>query len=347
MSNSLAATYLGLELSSPLVVGACPLNIEPETVRQLVDAGAGAIVLPSMLQEQIDYRNMKASDPTGALQHSGYQPQQDKYNGGVDCYLKSIESIKKTCGVPLIGSLNGSGIGDWIGYAKEIESAGADALEFNPQSVFFDVNEDANSIESRLCDLIHHVADSVLIPLAVKVTQRYTNLASISNKLNDAGAKGVVLFTHLPQWDVSTDRMHWTIRWELSPVDSLGGILEGIVRVRGENPALSIAASGGVSSGEDAIKAIIAGADVAMVTSAVYREGPEVIRQITDGIRRHLELSSYQSLSEFCQARPIIDASSKHQMRLQYVDPLTRSGTYFDPSPSIVSGSGDAFGHKV
>ncbi|WP_404309568.1 dihydroorotate dehydrogenase-like protein [Neorhodopirellula lusitana] len=353
MSEVLTTKYLGLELVSPVIVGACPLTIEPETVRQFVGAGAGAIVLPSMLQEQIVHRMMKPTDPLGAIEKSGYQPQQDRYNGGAERYLETITDLKQTCPVPVIGSMNGSSPGPWLEYAKEIESAGADALEINLQQAIFDAHQTSGDIESRLCDLVHQVVEKVTIPVAAKISQRYTNVASMARQLSEAGAAGLVLFTHLPAWDVSTDRMHWTIHWELSPVDSLGGILEGIVRARsGDYPTpndqpISIAASGGIRNSEDAIKAMIAGGDVVMVTSAVYRDGPDAIRNIVDGIERHLASTTYATLTQFRAACPRDHVDDEQSVRLEYVDPLTRSNTYFDPTPVVAPQSGDSYGHRT
>jgi dihydroorotate dehydrogenase (fumarate) len=345
MSGELSVNYLGLELSSPVIVGACPLSIEPETVRQLINAGAGAIVLPSVMQEQLIHRLMKPTDPLGAIERSGYQPQQDKYNGGADNYLRSIELLKRSCTVPVIASLNGASLGDWLDYAKEIEAAGADALECNVQTVNFDPESTSNEIESGLCEIVASVVSRVSIPVAVKLSQRYTNLASMARQLKETGAKGLVLFTHQPHWDVCTDRKHWTICWELSPVDSLGGVLEGIVRIHGGKLGLSIAASGGVATSQDAIKAMIAGADVVMVTSAIYREGPGAIRNMVNGIQRYLGIHHHPTLQDFQASRPTADIDSERTMRLEYVDPLTRSKAYFDPAPTTSQTTGDAFGH--
>ena len=346
MSGELAVNYIGLELTSPVIIGACPLNIEPETVRQLVEAGAGAVVLPSMFQEQLEYRQMKASDPFGALEESGYQPQQDTYNGGVENYLRSIASLKQSCGVPIIASLNGASMGDWVDYAKEVEAAGADGLELNLQSTVFDPAVTSVAIESRLCEIVSGVAARIQIPIAVKVTQRYTNLVSMAYQFQRSGAKGIVLFTHLPHWDICTDRMHRTIRWELTPVDALGGILEGITRVYNANLQISVAASGGVASSEDAAKATIAGADVVMVTSAVYREGPDAIRNMVDGIQRYLAMNHHRTLRDFQATRPRAQSPPEQTTRLEYTDPLTRSKSYMDPTPSPSHGTGDAYGHR-
>lgn len=347
MTSELTTTYLGIELKSPVIVGSCPLTIQPETVRQLACAGAGAIVLPSMLQEQIVHAAMKASDPLGAISNSGYQPQQDKYNGGVENYLATIRELKRREQIPIFASINGAAEGDWIDYAKEIQASGADALELNWPPIITHPHESAEQIEQHLVDMVRRLSDSVSIPVAVKLNQSFTNLASVAHKLQDAGAAGLILFSHLPEWDVSIDRMHWTIRWELSPVNSLGGILEGIVRARVGGLDLSVAASGGVRTAEDAIKTMIAGADVVMVTSEVYREGPEAVRRIVEGISHFLDTSHHESLLAFQQARPDVEVGPERLMRLEYVDPLTRSDHYGDPTPVTTRETGDSFGHKA
>lgn len=345
MNSQLTTTYLGIELNSPVIVGACPFTIQPETVRQLVCAGAGAIVLPSMLQEQIVHAELKKTDALAAISRSGYQPQQDKYNGGAEGYLTTIRELKKQEPIPVFASLNGASVGGWMDYAKLIEESGADGLELNWQPIVMHPDESAEQVEQHLIDMVRQLRASVSIPIAVKLNQRFTNLAAIAHKLKSAGADGLILFTHMPAWDVSIDRMHWTIRWELSPVDSLGGILEGIVRTRAGGLELSIAASGGVRTAEDALKTMIAGADVVMITSEIYREGPDAVRRIVDGLSRFLDTSHYRSLREFQQARPAIELGPERLMRLEYVDPLTSSDHYVDPNPIVSSQSGDPFGH--
>ncbi|WP_044301429.1 dihydroorotate dehydrogenase-like protein [Rhodopirellula sallentina] len=361
MSDDLTTTYLGMELRSPIIIGACPLTIEPETARQMCDAGAGAVVLPSILQEQVTYSMLKRDAPVAAIHESGYQPQQDRYNGGVDNYLPTIQRMKETLPVPVIGSLNGASDGQWLAFAKEIQNAGADALEFNWQRGMYDPNESADAVEDRLVEISRDLCERLSIPIAIKLNQNFTNLASIARKLEQTGVDGVVLFSHRPHWDVNVDRMHWTIRWELSPADYLGTILEGLVHARTGGLDLSIAASGGVRTGEDAIKAMIAGADVVMVTSEVYREGPDVIHNIQQGIRRYLTAHHHPSLLAFQQLRPAVELTPQRLMRLEYVDPLTSPSQspplsssmastttyyYYDPTPSIPASYGDAFGHR-
>ncbi|MCM2370189.1 dihydroorotate dehydrogenase-like protein [Aporhodopirellula aestuarii] len=346
MSKELITTYLGMELSSPIVVGACPLTIEPEQVRQMVGAGAGAIVLPSILQEQVVYAMLKEVDPVAAIQQSGYQPQQDRYNGGSENYLKTIRQLKQCCSIPLIASINGATLGPWLDYSEEIQDAGADALELNWQRGIHDPNESADQVEAKLLDLAGYLCNHLSIPIAVKLNQQFTNLASIAHKLQNVGVDGLVLFSHRPHWDVNIDRMHWTIRWELSPVDHLGTILEGIVHARTGGLDLAIAASGGIRTGEDAIKAMIAGADTVMVTSEVYREGPDAISSILQGISHYLDHSHHESLLSFQQSRPTVELTPERLMRLEYVDPLTRTGHYYDPTPQASTATGDSFGHR-
>lgn len=350
MGSKLTTHYLGMDLSSPVIVGSCPLTMEPETVRQLVVAGAGAIVLPSMLQEQITYAVMKSEDPLGAIERSGYQPQQDKYNRGTEEYLKTIRKFKDTFPIPIIASINGASMGAWLDYAKEIQSSGADALELNWQTAVAGPTESSANVESRLCDCVSVLNTLVTIPIAVKLSQRFTNLASVVVQLRDAGAKGLVLFSHSPQWDVDIDRRRWTLRWGLSPTDSVGTILEGLVRARAGVVDMSIAASGGIRTGEDAIKTMIAGADVVMLTSEIYRQGPDAIRDVVAGLSQFLNSSRYDSLQAF-QAAIATDGSryphDQHLMRMELLDPLTRSKLYYDPTPVATHGSGDSFGHRM
>jgi dihydroorotate dehydrogenase (fumarate) len=346
MMSALSTTYLGLRLKSPVIAGSSPLSLNPETVRQLVDAGVGAIVLPSLLQEQID-RETSRNDPSRALEETGYQPQQDRYNGGVLSYLETIRELKKAYAIPIIASLNGSSTGSWLEYAREIQDQGADALELNWQTSVASPDESADLVELRFCECVQELRSLVSIPIAVKLSQRFTNLASVAHKLKVAGADGLVLFSHLPRWDVSVDRMHWTVRWELTPVDSVGEILEGIVRSRVGGLDMSIAASGGIRSGEDAIKAMIAGADVVMVTSEIYRQGPDAVRKIVDGISCLLGSSHFQSLDAFQKARPVLSTNSKQVVRMELVDPLTSSKSYYDPTPVASYRKGDPFGHPL
>lgn len=187
-----------------------------------------------------------------------------------------------------------------------------------------------------LCESVQRVCESVAIPIAVKLTQHFTNVAKVAQRLQLAGATGVVLFAHEARWDVAIDRLSWTVDWELTPVGSVTATVGGIIRSRVGGLGLSIAASGGVRTPEDALKVMIAGADVVMITSEIYRAGPDAIRKIVQGIERSLEASSFDSIAQFLGSRPVLETHSQRMMRrLNYLDPLTRSATITDPTPSL------------
>lgn len=333
MAMTTACEYLQLPLKSPVVVGSCPLTMEPESVRQMVACGAGAVVLPSIFQEQF-------SDPDKV------DPYSRIYNAGPDKYLRVVQEIKRLVSVPVIASLNGFCDGEWLDFARRIDAYGADAIELNVQPVIADPRESADAIETKLVEMVRKVCDSVAIPVAVKTTKRFTNLANVLRRFQSAGAAGVVLFAHDLHWDVAIDQLHWTTQWELTPVDSVGATVSGIVQARAAGLNLSIAASGGVRTADDAIKVMIAGADVAMITSEIYRAGPTAILRMVQGIERYLVTAGYPTLARFRQARPAPILRSHRGMRDDYLVSLTRSTKYRDPTPVHPVFTGDRYGHR-
>jgi dihydroorotate dehydrogenase (fumarate) len=343
MLAKLACTYLNLTLKSPVIVGACSMTLEPESLRQLVECGAGAIVLPSIFQEQIAMQDQPSQDSQQASRHN--DTKQEKYNSGPDGYLASIQRIKQLVSIPVIASMNGYRDGSWLGFAKNIEASGADALELNLQPIITGAQQTSDEIETQLCEMVQTISNSVSIPVAVKLTQRYTNLSNLARRLQSAGAAGVVLFAHEPRWDVALERMRWTIHWELTPIESIGTTVAGIVHARAGGVEISIAASGGVRSAEDAIKVMIAGADAAMMTSELYRSGPEAIRKIIRELERYLETNRFNTLADFQRARPTPETRAHQLVRRDYLDELTRSNRYDDPTPVATNQTGDRYGH--
>jgi len=339
-NHDLNVNFLGIELCSPVIVGSCPLTTEPETVRHLVDAGAGAVVLPSIFPQQFTHAaaSQSVGREDGSLSKAG--------NTSFDKYLNTIDRLKALQRCPVFASIGADSTGDWIDRAARLQGAGADALELNWQSPIYESIQSAQQIEDRLCDLVGKLSESVTIPIAVKLSQRFTSLASIARRIESVGAAGLVLFTHSPHWDVSIDRMEWTVRWELSPIGSLAGILEGIVRTRAGGLQIPIAASGGVRCGEDAIKAMIAGASVVTVASELYRGGPDAIGKIMAGISQYLSRSQYDSLQALQASRPPIPQDAALLLPPEYADPLTRS-THGDDSSAIARAeTGNGFGHS-
>ncbi len=341
----LTTSYLGFELTSPLIAGASPLNLDFEATRQMVEAGVGAIVLPSILQEQLIYRSLVRSNPETAIKQSGYAPQQDRYNGGPQEYLKTIQRMKAEYSVPIVASLNAAITGSWLDYAVEIQDSGADALELNWQSGRCDPSETGENVELRLLEWVSQIRSRVTIPIAFKMNPRFTNPASTALRLQNVGVNSLVLFAHHPHWDVDNYRMHWTIGWELTPIGTLGRTLEGLVETHTSGLHIPLAASGGVRTGDDVIKTMFAGADVAMAVSEIYRQGPSVIREMIAGLTRFLETNHHGTLKSFLQSRPTADEHPSYTMRSEIVDPLTSSTNYHDPTPTPVQLKGDSFGH--
>lgn len=346
MTSQTACEYLGLSLQSPIVVGACPLTVEPEKLRQLIACGAGAVVLPSIFQEQLTSQGQLPIDPIAASDLAAQDFRQQIYNGGTDQYLSSIQEIKRLSTVPVIASLNGYSAGSWLDFAKQVAARGADALELNVQPVIADPQQSTESIETGIVEIVRRICQSVSIPVAVKTTRHFTNLAHMVQRIESAGAAAVVLFAHEVHWDVAIDRLHWTTHWELTPVESVGPTIAGIVQARRGVTNLAIAASGGVRTAEDAIKTMIAGADVVMITSEIYRAGPEAISRIVQGLERYLDAHGFRSLAEFRQSRPAPQLRTQHLHRTDYLDPLTSSKNYRDPSTVVVQQTGDRHGHR-
>lgn len=346
MSSAINCEYLKIPLNSPVIVGACPLTLVPESLRQMINCGAGAVVLPSIFQEQLNEQAKHPHNPHTNSHRVSENLQQEIYNGGPEKYLASIQEIKELVSVPVIASMNGYSDGGWLDFARRIEASGADALELNVQPLISDFKQTAEETESQLCTLVQRVCESVAIPVAVKMSRHYTSVANVAHRVRLAGAAGVVLFAHETKWEVTINRIQWTTHWELTPVDSVGATLAGIVHAKVGGLDLSIAASGGIRTAEDAIKVMIAGADVVMITSEIYRVGPAAIRKMVHGIERYLEAGSFASLAQFQQSRPALESRSQRMMRLEYLDPLTRSAEYTDPTPVVEQQTGDRYGHQ-
>jgi len=352
MASRTACEYLKLPLSSPVVIGACPLTLEPEKLRQMIDCGAGAVVLPSLFQEQLSAQGQVPIDPHSAFELAAQDFRQQVYNGGPDQYLNSLQDIKRVSTVPIIASLSGYSAGPWLDFAQRIAASGADALELNLQPVIAGPQQTAEEIETEIGQIVQQVCQSVTIPVAVKTTRHFTNVAHLVQRIRIAGAAGAVLFAHESHWDVALDRLQWTTRWELTPIDSVAATIAGIVQARMGQAStgsgdLSIAASGGICTAEDALKALLAGADVVMITSEIYRSGPSAISRIVQGVERYLATHGFGSIHELQCARPVPQTRTQRLHRqTNYLDPLTASKNYQDPTPVPHPQTGGKYGHR-
>jgi dihydroorotate dehydrogenase (fumarate) len=302
VTPDLRTRYLGLELRSPLVASASPLTGELDGLRWLQDAGAAAAVLPSLFEEQLTHDQLEldrlletTSEHVGEAQ--SYFPELQDYNTGPWSYLKRIEQAKRAVAIPVIASLNGVTPGGWVRHASRMQDAGADALELNLYSVATDPRVGAAELEARYLELVAAVRAAVAVPLAVKLSPFFTALANMAVRIVEAGADGLVLFNRFYQPDLDLDTLDVVPRLVLSSSEELRLPLRWIAILRGQVGG-SLAATTGVHTGLDAAKVLLAGADVAMMTSALLRHGPGHVRTVERELLTILAERDYDSVGQ-------------------------------------------------
>jgi dihydroorotate dehydrogenase (fumarate) len=288
--------YLGLDLHSPLVASASPLTGSLDGLRRLEAAGAAAVVLPSLFEEQLT----QEAHQVGRLLEAGAGSLSaalalDDYNAGPFGYLALIEKAKASLEIPVIASLNGVTPGAWVEHANLLEEAGADALELNIYYVSSRPGLAGSEVEQRYLELVRSVRQTIGIPLAVKLSPYFSSVANLTRQLVQAGADGLVLFNRFYQPDLDLDTLEVTPHLVLSTSEELRLPLRWIAILYREVPA-SLAASTGVHTAADAIKVLMAGADVAMMTSALLRHGPEHLRAVEAGLQDWLEEHGMQTV---------------------------------------------------
>jgi dihydroorotate dehydrogenase (fumarate) len=286
------------------VASASPLTRDPKAARALEEAGAGAIVLHSLFEEEIvnEEIELHASLEAGTdhfAEALSYFPEVETFIGEGDRYLRTLSRIKAEASVPVIASLNASSSGGWVRYARLMEEAGADALELNLYHVVADRTRTAADIEARDLELVAGVRASVKLPLAVKISPFYSALADFVAKVVKAGANGLVLFNRFYQPDLDLAEFKVVPKVDLSNPSDLRLPMRWAAILRPQlGPDVSIAASSGVHSGTDAIKAIMVGADVAMMASVLLRQGPAALRAVEQEMRAWLVEREYESVSQ-------------------------------------------------
>jgi dihydroorotate dehydrogenase (fumarate) len=302
--STLQTLYLGLTLRSPIVASAGPATRDPDSMVQLEEAGAAAIVLPSLFEEEILNEelglNRVLEAGAGAFAESqSYFPTIEAFDTTADHYLAALEQAKRRLTIPVIASLNGATPGGWVRYARSLEDAGADALELNLYRVAADPFRTAAEVEYADLEIVTDVRSAVTIPLAVKLSPYYSALAHFADRLVNAGADGLVLFNRFYQPDVDIDRLQVVPRVELSNPSELRLPLRWLAILR---PLLasraSLAATTGIHSGGDVAKALLVGADVTMMTSALLRHGPEHILTVEADLRAWMEEHDYASVNQ-------------------------------------------------
>lgn len=299
---NLTTTYLGLTLKNPLVAGASPLSAKLDMCRRLEDSDAAAIVMHSLFEEQITRQQIAEFAHTESHSEQfaeavSFFPNQDDYRLGPDHYLEHIAAVKAACEIPVIGSLNGVSTGGWIEHAKHIEQAGADALELNVYYIATDPTESGSEVERRVCDIVAAVREIVTIPIAVKLSQNYSSPAHFACQLGALGADGVVLFNRFYQPDIDVEELDVAHRLDLSNSTDLRVRLRWAAILYGHLDG-DIAISGGVHSLHDCVKALMAGATVAQLSSSLLKYGPEHIGQLSLKLANWMIEHEYESLDQ-------------------------------------------------
>ncbi len=298
----LSTNYLGFKLKSPIVVSSTPISESLDNVCRLEESGAAAIVLTSLFEEQLALESGALDEDLSRGTESfpeslGYLPDLNDYRMTHEGYLESLRRSKEAVRIPIMASLNGATTGGWVRFAREMEEAGADAIELNTYALATDKSQTSTDLELQLLELVDNVCEAVKIPVAVKLSQSFTSLPNLVARLEDAGARGVVLFNRFyqPDFDIETlevrPTLHFSTPSELLPRLHWAAILFGHANI-------DIAITGGVHSAEDVLKSIMAGGNVAMMASALHIHGIEHIGRVLADLRYWLDKREYTSIAE-------------------------------------------------
>ncbi|HAO78912.1 MAG TPA: dihydroorotate dehydrogenase-like protein [Verrucomicrobia subdivision 3 bacterium] len=298
----LTTNYLGLKLRTPLVVSASPLSEEIDNIKRMADAGASAVVLYSIFEEQLRQdrlelnRNLESGTNSFA-EALTYFPEPDEFLLGPEEYLKHIAAAKKATKIPIIASLNGSSTGGWTSYAKQIQQAGADALELNIYYIPTDLRLTGTEVELTYIEILKEVKAAVKIPVAVKLSPFFSNFANMAKRLDDAGADGLVLFNRFYQPDIELETLEVKPNLLLSTPMAMRLPLRWVAILYGKLRA-NLAATSGIHRAVDVIKMLLAGADVTMLCSTIIRHGIPQIAMIERDLVAWLEEHEYESVTQ-------------------------------------------------
>ena len=320
--------YLGLNLSGPLVVASTPISDSIDNIRHMEDAGASAVVLTSLFEEQLVLESRALDEDLSRGTNSypealNYLPEQGDYHMSHDVYLEHLRKAREAVDIPILASLNGATPGGWARYAKDVEQAGAHAIELNTFALATDRTESSIEIEKQLLVLVESVCKAVKVPVAVKLSQSFTSIPHLAAQLEGAGARGVVLFNRFyqPDFDIEAlevrPTMHFSTPSELLPRLHWAAILYG--HLKGD-----IGITGGIHSCEDVLKAIMAGGSVAMMVSALHIHGIDHIARVLADLRYWLQQREYTSLAETrgCLSRRSVPDTSPYD-RGNYIKTLS------------------------
>ncbi len=303
MTADLRTQYMGLQLPHPVVASACPLTGDLDMLRRLEDAGIAAAVLPSLFEEQIEHEQMEFHrfqevHSSGFAEAMSLFPDMDEYNSGLDDYLDHLRAAKQALSIPIIASLNGATPGGWVRYASQLEAAGADAIELNVYLIATDAEQTADEVERRYLGMVQMVRDAVRIPLSVKIGPYFSSIPHMARRLCEHGADGLVFFNRYLYPDINLDTLEFTTELTLTTTDDMRVPLRWLGILRGQLPDASLAATSGVSSSDEVVKLLLAGADITMIAGVLFKRGPQVVTEIVNDLRCWLDERDYASVQQ-------------------------------------------------
>lgn len=298
----LTTQYLGLKLKSPLVPSASPLTEDLKNIKKLEEAGASAVVLPSIFEEQIrseqlDLHFYQTQGTYSYAESLTYFPEMDEYRFALDKYLELIRKAKENVEIPIIASLNGATLGGWSDFAKKIEEAGADALELNLYFIPTDIEQSGELVENTYIEIIKNVRNTVKIPLAVKLSPFFTNFANFARKVEQTGANALVLFNRFYQPDVDLEALEVRPSIHLSTSHANRLPMRWIAILK-HKIKLDFAATSGIHSSDDVIKMLLVGANVTMLCSALLKNGIFYLLQLERELLEWMEEHEYESVQQ-------------------------------------------------
>lgn len=302
MTIDLRTQWLGLELANPFVPSSSPLSKDLGKARQLEDSGAAALVMYSLFEEQIEAEEAMAHDlaefqAIGHGEASSYLPTHSELPGHRDQYLEQLRLLKESLDIPVVASLNGTTLGGWVRHALAIEQAGADALELNVYYVAADIAESGPDVEQRVVDILTELRQQITLPIGVKLSPSFSSVGHLARRLEETGADGLSLFNRFYQPDIDLDSLSIDQTLHLSSsVDAL--IAMRWIAILYGRVGLSLAATGGVHTADDALKMFLCGADVCYLCSTLLANGAGHLRVLLDGVARWLEENEYESVSQ-------------------------------------------------
>lgn len=321
---NLSSSYMGLNLHSPLIVGASPLSNNIDNIKKMEDAGASAVVLHSIFEEQfsleqreLNYHLSMTADVSAEAQ--SYFPEPDEYRAEPDEYLKLISDAKKSVNIPIIPSLNGTTPGGWTSFAKQFQEAGADAIELNIYYIPTSFEETAEHVEQTYLDILNQVKKVVSIPVSIKLAPYFSNFAHLASKLDKNGADALVLFNRFLQPDIDLENLEVNPDIRLSHSSTNRLALRWIAILKNRIKA-DLAATGGIHTGEDVLKSLMAGANATMLVSCLLKNGIDHIKQVEKEIVDWMTEHEYESVKQMIgsMSQKNIPDSSAYE-RAQYM----------------------------